>query len=117
MVNIQIFGSRKCQNTKKAERFFKERRIPFHLVNLQEKGISPGELKSVLGSIPAGELIDTESPEYKKQNLEYMKFSIPDKLLESPLLMKTPVIRNGKKCSCGFVPDVWEQWIREDKSN
>lgn len=112
-MNLQIFGTKKCQNTKKTERFLKERRISFHSVSLTEKGISPGELKSILGSIAAEDLIDTEGKEYEKANLKYMKFSIPEKLLENPLLIKTPIVRNGKKATCGFKPEIWELWMKE----
>ena len=113
-MNLQIFGTKSCKNTKKAEMFFKERRIPYHLVNLTEKPMSKGELQSVLASVPPEKLMDPDSKTYKSQNLQYMKFDIVSKLLEEPGLFRTPVVRNGKKATAGFEPDIWKQWIQEN---
>lgn len=112
-MNLQIFGTKSCKNTKKAEMFFKERRIPFHSVNLAEKPMSRGELQSVLASVSAEDLLDRESKAFKAQNLQYMKFDIVAKLLEAPALFKTPIVRNGKKATAGFEPEVWKKWIEE----
>ena len=112
-MNLQIFGTKQCKNTKKAEMFFKERRISYHLVNLAEKPMSKGELQSVLSAVPAENLLDTESKAYKSQNLQYMKFDVVSKLLENPALFKTPIIRNGKKATAGFEPDTWKKWLEE----
>lgn len=109
-MNIQIFGTKKCSETKKAERYFKERRIPFQFIDLSEKGMSKGEMESVMRSIPAEELIDTGSKLYEKLNLKYMKFNIVEKLLENPLLIVTPVVRNGKQATKGYSPEIWEKW-------
>ncbi len=106
---IQIFGTKKCKDSSKAVRFFKERNIKIHFVDLADKGISKGELQNISRSIPLSELIDTESKEYEKLNFKYMKFVIEDELLAHPLLIKTPIIRSGKKASCGFKPDVWAE--------
>lgn len=106
---IQIFGTKKCKYSAKALRFFKERNIKVHFVDLAEKGISKGELQNISRSIPLNELIDTECKEYEKLNLKYMKFVIEDELLEHPLLIKTPVVRSGKKVSAGFKPDSWSE--------
>ena len=114
-VNIQIFGLKKCSQTKKAERFFKERNIPFQLINMQEKPMSRGELQSVSGTVPPGELIDTEGREYSRLNLKYMNFSIEEKLLENPILFRTPIVRNGKKATAGYDPETWKRWIEESR--
>ena len=112
-MNIQIFGTRKCHETLKAERFFKERKILFHFRDLIEKGISKGELENISIQIPLEELFDKDGKEYKKKNLAFMKFDIKEALLENALLLKTPVVRNGKSVTIGFQPQVWENWIKQ----
>lgn len=91
--------------------FFKERRIPFQFINLAEKPMSKGELESVLRSIPPEELIDTESRAYKDGGLAYMRFNAVTKLVENPMLFKTPVVRDGKRATAGYVPDIWKTWL------
>jgi len=113
---VQIFGTKKCKESAKALRFFKERNIKVHFVDLAEKGMSRGELQNVSRSIPLSDLIDTESKEYERLNLKYMKFVIEEKLLEHPLLIKTPVVRSGKKVSCGFKPEIWAEMVLADKA-
>ncbi len=108
---IQIFGTKKCFDTKKAERFFKERRAKYQLINLAEKAMSKGELASVKRAVRLEELIDVESKEYEKLNLKYIQHDIEEKLLEHPLLFRTPVIRNGKEAAVGHRPDVWDKWV------
>ena len=98
-MNIQIFGTQKCQDTKKAQRFFKERKIDFHFRDLKEKGISKGELENIKRVFDVDELIDKEGKEYKKRNLEYILHNVENELLEDPLLFKTPIIRNGSFCT------------------
>lgn len=110
-MNLQIFGSKKCKETKKAEMFFKERRIPFQLINIAEKAMSKGEIQSVLSSVKIDDLIDTESKVYTDKNLKYMVYDKLDTLVENPLLLKTPIVRDGKKATIGFQPDVWKTWI------
>ncbi len=110
-MNIQIFGTRKCNNTKKAQRFFKERGIKFHFRDLTEKGLSNGELQNICRVIPLDDLIDTDSKQYKKKGMKYMVFDLEEELLEDPLLLKTPIVRNGKDATIGYQPDVWKKWI------
>jgi len=104
---IQIFGTKKCKESAKALRFFKERNIRVHFVDLADKGISKGELQNISRFIPYSELIDSGSREYEKLNLKYMKYVIEDELLAHPLLIKTPIVRSGKKASSGFQPEIW----------
>jgi len=111
-VNIQIFGTKKCKETGKAERFFKERGVKVQFINLKEKGLSRGELKSVSTSVPLDELIDKKGKEFEKQNLAYIWYNTEEKLLEFPLLFKTPVVRNGKKASVGYNPELWKEWLK-----
>lgn len=100
--SVQIFGTKKCRDTQKATRFFKERNIKIHFVDLNEKEMSPGELDSVARSVGVENIIDTESKRYKELNLAYIIHDVREKLLEEPLLIKTPVIRFAKKAVCGF---------------
>ncbi len=110
-VNIQIFGTKKCKETQKAERFFKERRIQFHFRDLTEKGIAKGELDNISKIIPVDELIDRESTQFRKRNLAYMSFNIEEELLNDALLFKTPIVRNGREVTIGYQPEVWKKWL------
>lgn len=109
-MNIQIFGTKKCNNTKKAQRFFKERNIQFHFRDLNEKGISKGELENIKTKIDIEDLIDTNSKQYVKRGMKFMVFNIEEELLEDPLLFKTPIVRNGKDVTIGYEPDIWKMW-------
>ncbi|MBU2492006.1 MAG: arsenate reductase family protein [Bacteroidetes bacterium] len=110
-MNIQIFGTKKCSDTRKAERFFKERNIQFHFRDLNEKGISKGELENIKRVYGIEELIDIEGKQYQKRNLKYITHDIENELLEDALLFKTPIIRNGKDVTLGYEPDIWKEWI------
>lgn len=111
-MNIQIIGTKKCKETQKAERFFKERRIAFHFRDLAEKGLTKGELENLCRVIPIEELIDRESKRYKERGMQYMKFDIEEELLSDPLLLKTPIVRNEKLVTLGYKPEVWKEWIK-----
>lgn len=114
-MNIQIFGTAKCRNTQKAQRWFTERGIAFHMVDLKKKAMSPGEMDSVLRFVSADELIDEESKSYKKRGFAYMDFDPRDEMLEDPSLIRTPVVRNGTKdATAGFQDAIWERWRKED---
>ena len=107
-MNIQIIGTKKCKETQKAERFFKERRIPYHFRDLSDKGISKGELENISRVIPLDELINKESKRFKDRGMQFMVFDIEQELLEDSLLMKTPVVRNDKLATVGYNPEVWK---------
>ena len=112
-MNIQIFGTKKCFDTKKAERYFKERRIPFQRIDLAEKGMSRGELKAVCQAV--GGLDNLLDDACKDQDtLTLLRYLTPDaqfeKALENPQLYRTPIVRNGKLATAGFCPDVWKTW-------
>lgn len=109
-MNIQIIGTKNCNETKKAERYFKERRIPFHFRDLNEKGLSKGEFDNISRVIPPEDLMDRESKQYKKRNLQFMVFNIEEELLNDPLLLKTPIVRNGKEVTIGYRPETWKTW-------
>ena len=110
-MNIQIFGSSKCFDTKKAERWFKERRIKYQYIDLFKKGFSPGEYRSVRAKLSYEELVNTKCRAY--QDL-YMAYITPaaqeEKLLEYPELFVTPIVRNGKEATVGYCPDIWANW-------
>ena len=110
-MNIQIFGTKKCNDTKKAQRFFKERGIQVHFRDLTEKGISPGELNNITRVFDIDDLIDKEGKQYKKRNLQFMVFNAEEELMEDPLLFKTPVVRNQGKVTLGYDPDTWKEWL------
>ena len=114
-MNIQIFGTKKSRDTQKAERFFKERNVPYHFRDLTEKGISKGELDKISSRIPIEELLDKEGKRYGERNLAYMIFDLETELLEDPLLFKTPIVRNGMDVTIGYQPDTWKEWIRKDQ--
>ena len=109
-MNIQIFGKSKCFDTKKAERYFKERRVKYQYIDMKKYGISRGELNGVLRSVPLSDLVDPKHPDAAL--LRYLaraddKF---ERILEDPTLLKTPVVRNGKQATAGYCPDVWKNW-------
>lgn len=111
-MNIQIFGQKKCFDTKKAERYFKERRIKFQFIDLNEKSLSKGELQSVKAAVGLNNLIDPSSKAYLKLNLDKISgAAVREELLfNNPVLYKTPIVRNGKQATVGYVPEVWESW-------
>lgn len=111
-MNIQIIGTKKCRDTQKAERFFKERRIQYHFRDISEKEITKGELENIKQAIPLEELIDKEGKQFKKRGLEYMVYDIETELLEDSLLLKTPIVRNGRFATIGYKPEVWMEWIK-----
>jgi len=113
---LQILGTKKCKDTRQAERFFKERGIQkFHSIDLNEKPITKGELQNILRSISASDLINTDSKEYENLGLKYLKFNIEEKILEVPALIKTPIVRFGKKATVGVQIEIWKNWISELK--
>ncbi len=109
-MNIQILGTLKCQDTKKAQRYFKERRIPFHFVDLTQRGLSKGELNSIKAAVGIDNLIDREGKAYAAKNLKYLVHDIEEELLKDSLLLKTPVVRNGREATVGYQPDLWKRW-------
>lgn len=112
-MNIQIFGKSKCFDTKKAERYFKERRIKFQSIDLVKYGMSPKEFENVLRAVGGiDNLIDWNSKSEEVTLMKYMddKRAKEDKVFDNPQLMKTPVVRNGKQATVGYQPDIWAKW-------
>lgn len=111
-MNIQIFGVKKCFDTQKAERYFKERKIPYQYVDLRKKGLSQGELASVERAVGIDNLINIQCPAYTRLNLNRIgsKSVRLEILLNHPELYITPIVRNGKSATAGFQPDIWNSW-------
>lgn len=111
-MNIQIFGSNKCFDTKKAERYFKERKIKFQYIDLLKYGMSKGEFESVKSAVGLNEMISTKSKDYEKLNLHLIRGSAirEEIVLNNPKVLKTPIIRNGKQATVGFKPEIWNSW-------
>lgn len=112
-MNIQIFGTKKCFDTKKAERYFKERGIKIQFIDMKEKGMSKGEFTSVKQSVGGLEkMIDEKCKD--KDLLALIKYLSPEdveeKVLENQKVLKTPIVRNGKKATIGYCPEVWKEW-------
>ena len=111
---IQIFGTKKCNDTKKAERFFKERGIKYQFVDMKEKGMSKGEFNSV-ASVNGGMENMINQNHKDKDVLALIQYIAQEdkleKILENPQVIKTPVVRNGKLSTIGYQPDVWKGWI------
>ena len=112
-MNIQIFGTKKCNGTKKAERFFKERGIKYQFIDMKEKGMSKGEFTSVAQA--NGGLENMVNWEGKDQDtLALIKYIAEEdklaKALENPSVIRTPIVRNGKQSTIGYQPEVWKGW-------
>ena len=116
-MNIQIFGINKSFDTKKAQRFFKERGIKFQYIDLDEKEMARGEFDSISRVIPLLELFDKNNKD--KTNVQLMEYlseeAKKEKLFECQHLMRLPIVRNGRKATAGYKPDVWKKWQEEDK--
>lgn len=111
-MNIQIFGRKKCFDTKKAERYFKERKIKFQYIDIDLKGLSKGELNSVKRNIPINELINIKAKEYKSFNLDKIRSTEMKEeiLLNNPKLFNSPIVRNGNLATLGYKKEVWDNW-------
>jgi arsenate reductase-like glutaredoxin family protein len=112
-MKIQIIGTKKCRETQKAERFFKERRIPYHFRDLSEKGLAKGEIENISRVFPLDELIDRESTRFKDRGMQFTVFDIETELLEDSLLLRTPIVRNGRMAAVGYKPEIWKEWLNE----
>ena len=112
-MNIQIFGKSKCFDSKKAERYFKERGIPFQSIDLPRYGMGKRELASVKAAVGGLEpLIDPKAKGDQALLLRYLasEEEKEQKLLENPALFRTPIVRCGPKATVGYCPEIWETW-------
>jgi arsenate reductase (glutaredoxin) len=112
---VQIFGTKKCSDTRKAERWFKERGLRVQSIDVADKGMSPGELRNVASRVGGVEaMIDRASKRYAEKGLKYAAPTtarIETLLLEDPLLLVTPIVRRGSQATVGFQPDTWKEWL------
>ena len=114
-MNIQIFGRSKCFDTKKAERWFKERRIKFQSVDVRKYGMSLGELTSVKNAVGLEAMADPKHPDAVLLSYLAGDGAKLEKFFEDPSLLRTPVVRNGRQATVGFCPEVWETWIKPEQ--
>lgn len=112
-MNIQIFGTKKSFDTKKAERYFKERGIKVQFVDLKEKGLSKGEFQSVAKAVGGFKnLLDLNCKD--QDTLALIQYLTPEmqeaKILENQQVLKEPIVRNGKQATVGYCPEIWKTW-------
>jgi arsenate reductase len=118
ITNLQIFGTKKCPDTRKAERFFKERRTSYQLIDLEQKGPSAGELRKIANAVGGMEkLIDRDGRRYVDRGLKYAAPTGPriEKiLLDDPLLLRTPIVRAGDRATVGGDEPAWLGWLASE---
>lgn len=112
-MNIQIFGTKKSFDSKKAERYFKERGIKYQFIDMNEKGFSKGEFNAVCQAVGGYEkLIDPDCRD--KDLLALIRYIAEEdrveKILENQKILKVPIVRNGKQAAIGYEPDIWKEW-------
>lgn len=112
-MNIQIFGTKKSFDSKKAERYFKERGIKYQFIDMKEKGLSKGEFNAVCQAVGGYEkLIDPDCRD--KDLLALIRYIAEEdrveEILENQKILKVPIVRNGKQAAIGYEPDVWKEW-------
>ena len=113
IMNVQIFGTSKCFDTKKAMRYFKERNIKYQFIDMKEKGMSKGEYNSVKQAVGGLEAMINEKCKDKDALalITYIADEDKDeKILENQSVLKTPIVRNGKQATVGFCPEIWKGW-------
>lgn len=113
-MEVQIFGTKKSAETRKALRFFSERRIKTHFVDLHERAASPGELKRFAQKFGVQALVDRESRTFADLGLEYARLSDErwlEKLVDEPLLLRMPLVRHGNALTVGSAEEDWKRWV------
>lgn len=110
-MNIQIFGTAKSADTRKAQRYFKERNIRFQFIDMKQKGMSRGEFDSVLRAVGGVDaMLDIDAKDTEAVSLIRYIYDKEDKLYENQQVIKLPVVRNGRQATVGYQPDVWKGW-------
>lgn len=111
-MNIQIFGAKYCFETKKAERYFKERKIKYQYVDVVKFGLSKGEFASIKNAVGLKAMINERTKEYQGSNLHLVRTEtvVSEILFNNPKIYRTPIVRNGKQATVGYAPDIWENW-------
>lgn len=113
-MDVQIFGTNSCADTRKALRFFKERRITVHFVDLKQRAASKGELRRFVQKFGPDAVIDRDSKRFAALGLRQAYYGADrwlDILADEPLILKTPLVRNGNALTIGHEPEVWERWV------
>ena len=113
-MEVQIFGTKKCRDTQKALRFFKERRIRIHFVDLKERAASAGELRRFEQKFGAEALLDRAGKRFRERGLHVSHLPasrILPLLVDDPTLLVTPLVRNGNQLTVGAAEEVWREWI------
>ena len=117
-LTVQVFGTKKCAETRKAERFFKERGVKIHAVDLAQKGMSAGELRNVAARVGGMEaLIDRDGARYVAKGLKYAAPTGPRieaLLVADPLLLRTPIVRTGARATVGYASETWLEWLASE---
>ena len=114
-MEVQIFGTRKCKDTQKAIRFFKERRIRVHFVDLNERAASPGELSRFAQKFGSEALLDREGKRFRERGLHVAHLPeqrIMPMLADDPLLLRTPLVRSGTQLTVGLSEEQWKEWTK-----
>ncbi len=112
-MNIQIFGTKKSNDSKKAERYFKERGIHFQYVDMKEKGLSKGEFQSVRSAVGGlDQLIDRQAKDREVLDLlpHLSASDAEEKVFENQQVLLLPIVRNGKQATVGYQPEIWKKW-------
>ena len=109
-MNIQIFGKNKCFDTKKAQRYFKERNIKFQFINLDEKEMSKKEFESVLRQVGIDSMIDPKAKDKEFSTMLNYLSDKEDKVYLNQHILKTPIVRTGKLATVGYEPNIWKTW-------
>jgi len=118
-VNVQIFGFKNCQETRKALRFFAERRVPVHFVDLAERPASRGELRRFAERFGPAALIDREGARFRELGLRVAGDSpqrLLDRALVEPRLLRTPLVRSGARVAVGHAPADWQAWTDAERA-
>jgi arsenate reductase-like glutaredoxin family protein len=116
-MSIQIFGKTKCADTRKAERYFKERNIKFQFVDIVKYGLSKGEYQSIKNAVGGMDaLVDEKSKEYTRQFIRHLasQDDVEERLLSNPSMFRTPIVRNGKLATVGYCPETWIGWMNRE---
>jgi arsenate reductase len=110
-MNIQIFGT-KGFDTQKAERYFKERKISYQYIDLNKYGLSKGEFDSIKSAVSLKALINENSRDYERLNMRNLGVGkvAEEVLFKNPKLYNSPIVRNGKKATVGYQPEIWKDW-------
>jgi arsenate reductase len=109
---IQIIGTKNCKDTRKADRFFRERGFSPHLLDLNERSLTEGELRNICRNLDPEQLLDRESRAYAKAGLAYMVYDPVEEAIKNPTVLKTPIVRCGKEVTIGLQPEIWKSWLK-----